>query len=311
MLNKSDHNVSFISLSNGKEIKMVEVGLHPHEVAISPDGQIAVVTNYGNRENAGSTLSVIDISKKQVINTIQLENGSRPHGIQFIDQQQVLVSTEGRSSVMRVNINTHEIEEIQTGQQVTHMIVHVPGEQLAFTANIGSGNVTVVDLKSGKKVTDITTGAGAEGIAYLKNQNEVWVTNRGNNTISVIDCKKLIVKETIETDEFPIRIKFTPTGKHALVSNANSATIQVIDTENYKPIKSIMVNAEEVENDGRLATTIGNGPIPVGILVHPSGKYAFVANTNADIITVLNLSDFTLAGRLNTRREPDGLAYIR
>jgi YVTN family beta-propeller protein len=50
--------------------------------------------------------------------------------------------------------------------------------------------------------------------------------------------------------------------------------------------------------------------VPVGILVHPDGRRAFVANTNADVVTVLDLEKNAVSGRLKAGKEPDGMAYV-
>ena len=55
----------------------------------------------------------------------------------------------------------------------------------------------------------------------------------------------------------------------------------------------------------------GRGPVPVGILLEPDGKLAFVANTNADLVTVIDLTTWKIAGRLTAGKEPDGLGYSR
>jgi len=53
----------------------------------------------------------------------------------------------------------------------------------------------------------------------------------------------------------------------------------------------------------------GTSPVPVGILVEPSGRYAYVANTQADVVTVLDLKEWRIADRLTAGKEPDGLGY--
>ena len=40
-----------------------------------------------------------------------------------------------------------------------------------------------------------------------------------------------------------------------------------------------------------------------------TGRYAFIANTNADVVTVLDLAKGAIAGRLTAGKEPDGLGY--
>lgn len=49
---------------------------------------------------------------------------------------------------------------------------------------------------------------------------------------------------------------------------------------------------------------------PVGILMHPNGQYAFVANSNADRVEVIDLKSLSVVSTIGTRRVPDGLAII-
>ena len=49
------------------------------------------------------------------------------------------------------------VRAIATGQEISHMVAVTPEGNRAFVANIGSGSVTVVDLQTGQKLTDIPT----------------------------------------------------------------------------------------------------------------------------------------------------------
>ena len=53
----------------------------------------------------------------------------------------------------------------------------------------------------------------------------------------------------------------------------------------------------------------GEWIFPVGILVRPDGRQAYVANTNADIITVIDLVDWKIIRRLTAGKEPDGMSW--
>ena len=44
--------------------------------------------------------------------------------------------------------------------------------------------------------------------------------------------------------------------------------------------------------------------------MHPNGLYAFVANSNADKIEVIDMKTFTLISTIGTGRVPDGLAFV-
>ena len=92
--------------------------------------------------------------------------------------------------------------------------------------------------------------------------------------------------------KFPIRLKFTPDGSQAWVSNAQSNTVAVFDAKTRQ-----------------LLDTIEVGEVPVGILMTPDGGRAFVANTNANQITVIDVPDRKVLRSFTTGTEPDGMAW--
>ena len=50
VLNKSEATASLIDLDSGRVAATVPTGQAPHEVAVSPDGRLALASNYGTRE---------------------------------------------------------------------------------------------------------------------------------------------------------------------------------------------------------------------------------------------------------------------
>jgi DNA-binding beta-propeller fold protein YncE len=56
-------------------------------------------------------------------------------------------------------------------------------------------------------------------------------------------------------------------------------------------------------------TQFGKSPVPVGILIEPSGRYAFVANTQADVGTVIDLKEWRIVDRFVVGKESDGLGH--
>lgn len=191
------------------------------------------------------------------------------------------------------------------------MVALAPGGNLAFVANIRSGTVNVIDLKEAKSIAVIETGSGAEGIDVSPDGSEVWVSNRADDSVSIINIGSLKVAQTLGLKSFPIRVKFTPDGKFALVSNARSGDVAVFDAKKRKEVRRIPMKLTATEgSEVRLfSNRFGDSPVPVGILIHPVGRFAYVANTNADIVTVIDLSSWEIVNRLKTGREPDGLGF--
>ena len=310
VLNKSEASMSLVDVASGETGDAWPTGDGPHEVAVSADGRTAVVCNYGT-ETPGSTLTVFDLSGQAAPRTLSLGELRRPHGIAFEDAEHVLVTVEVNRSIARVHLASGEVVDVlPTEQAISHMLVVTPDGSRAFVANIGSGSCTALDLATGEILAQIETGAGAEGIDVTPDGAEVWVTNRAANTISVIDAKSLEVVDQIDCATFPIRAKFTPDGKYALVSNAESGDVAVFDVEFREEIARIPMELTAKETEGRLfGDQFGESPVPVGILVRPDGARAYVANTNADIVSVLDLEHWKVVGRLQTGDEPDGLGW--
>lgn len=314
VLNKSDDTVSLVDLETKDIRATLPTGDGPHEVAVSPDGKTAVVSNYGDAQHPGNTLTVIDVPGKKVVRTIDLGNYSRPHGVAWLQGDDVAVTVEGSKALLVVSATEGKVKQaIATDQMGSHMVAISPKHRRAFTANIGSGTTTVVDLAANKRITDVATGKGAEGIAVAPDGSEVWVTNRDANTISVVDPATLEITATLEPGEVPIRVKFTPDGTRALISNARSGDVAVFDTVTRKLVDRIpmQVAGEKLpRSDTRpLVSQFGDGPVPVGILMPEPLSVAFVANTNADTVTVIDLETLQIVDRLKAGREPDGLGY--
>ena len=53
----------------------------------------------------------------------------------------------------------------------------------------------------------------------------------------------------------------------------------------------------------------GASSVPVGILVPPDGRHAYVAHANADVISIIDLAALAVTGELRAGREPDGMAW--
>ena len=311
VLNKSEATASLIDLASGSVAATMKTGEGPHEVAVSPDGKTAVAANYGTRESAGSSLTVIDVPGARVVRTIDLGEYKRPHGIQWLaDGKHVVVTAEENQALITVDVETGEVTgAVETGQRISHMVVVTPDGARAFVANIGSGSLTVIDLVAGKHLTDIETGQGAEGLAITPDGSEIWVTNRGDDNITVIDSASLETLATLASGSFPIRAEITPDGRHVLVSNARSAEVAVFDARDRREIRRFKMEHSAEDMEGRLFGSFGDSSVPVGIEIHPDGKTAYVANANADIVSIIDLTTWKTVGVLLPGREPDGLGY--
>jgi len=310
VLNKSEASASLIDLASGKEVARLPVGDGPHEAATSPDGRFVAVTNYGQK-TPGDSLSVIDVAQAKVLRTIALEGYQRPHGLQFLDPRRVIVTAEAQASVLIVDVVAGRIDKaIVTGQRVSHMVAAAPDGGRAFVANIGSGSVSVLDLREGAAVTHIPTGQGAEGVDVSPDGREVWVSNRGADTLTVIDAHGLQPLATLKAPGFPIRVRFDPAGARAFVTVPRDDALLVFDRRSRELERRIGLPAAAVQTEGRLlGAMFGRSTVPIGVATDGAGRRVYVAQANADQVAEFDVSGGTLLRTLPTGKEPDGLAW--
>lgn len=312
IVNKSDDTASILDVSSGAVRATVPVGRGPHEAEVLANGKVVAVSNYGTRENAGRSVTLINLDQGQAVGTIDLGEGARPHGMSSLPNGQLLVTAEGKKELLVVDpVGKKVVARFATGAEVSHMVVRTPDGKRAFVSNIGSGSITAVDLAGGKVLKQVPTGKGAEGIDIGPNGNEVWVTNRAEDTVSVIDSRTLALLATIKIASFPIRVKITPDGKRALVSCAQSGDVAVLDVAHRKEIRRVPIAQEAVSGaEKRLFSSMGKSPAPVGLLISADGKRAWVASTNADVISEMDLDSMAIVRRLKAGKEPDGMAGV-
>lgn len=316
VLNKSGDTAMAIDLKTGETEFTLPTGHGPHEVAVSPDGKTAVACNYGVRGKPGSSLTVIDLINRKIVETIDLGKYQRPHGILFLEgSSRFLVTSETQKALLLLDLKKKGKNKIlnafPTNQEISHMVAATPDGKTAFTANIGSGSISAIDLTGKKEPVIIPTGKGAEGIDVSPDGKEVWVTNRAEDSISVIDAASLKIKHTIKCSSFPIRAKFTPDGKQVLVSAARSGELVFFDAKSYKKLHRLAfkLQASDDSQSRLFKDQFKKSPVPIGILVHPNGNYAYVAAAYADNVAVVDIKKRTLLKWLATGKEPDGLGF--
>jgi len=299
ILNKSGNTAWQLNAKTGEKITEYNTGTAPHEVAISPDRNRAIITNYGD-DTPGNSLTIVDLQKQEVLKTISLGNYQRPHGVQwFSDGKRAIVTTEAQQSVVIVDIDSGEIvSKIKTGQQVSHMVALGDGEQIAYVTNLGSGSVSILNLATEKSTNIITTGDGTEGITPIPDKEEVWITNRSANTVSIWEPGNNTITETLDSSSFPIRAEVSNDGKLVAVSNAESSDVTIFDVANRKQIQKI--STVEGTQKG----------MPIGLTFSDDDSRLFVANSNIDQIAVIDTRSWKVIKQVDTGATPDGIAYF-
>ena len=295
VLNKTDSTLAFVDPTSLQVQAKIPTGNAPHEVAVSTDGKIALVANYGTGPDPGSTISIVDVAGRKELKRLALPV-LRPHGTYTIGSH-IYFTAEGSRVVARYDVASGAIDWISgTGANGTHMVVVTPNEKKIYTANIGSDSVSVIDLANAPRavpLTQIAVGKGPEGIDLAPNGSELWVAHRGDGELTVIDTTTDKVTQTVTTGtKMANRVKFTLDGKRVLISDVPSNQVLVYDAATRQLVKKIDTDAG-----------------PSGILIAPDGKRAFIACSNAGTVALLDLDTLTITSSVATGNQPDGMAW--
>ncbi|MFQ5881544.1 MAG: FG-GAP-like repeat-containing protein [Candidatus Methylomirabilales bacterium] len=112
----------------------------------------------------------------------------------------------------------------------------------------------------------------------------VYVTNREDDTVSVIDPNTNQVIDTVPVGHKPHGITLTPGGKEAYVANRNDNNVSVIQT-----------GTTPGSNTEILTIPVGQKPEGVGSAEVPNkGAKVFVANRNDDTVSVMDADPSSL-----------------
>ena len=301
--NKSDDTVWRISLEDGSRVEVVDSGPGPHEIAVAADGRSAVVTDYGQAQ-PGASLTVLDLAGGAP-RSIDLGRHGRPHGVRYLPGGEVLVTSEQSHALLRVDLGRGVVAQaIDIGGGIGHMVAVAGG--LAYVSKIEAGTVLRVDLSAGRVTHEVAAGAGAEGIEIAPD-GSVWVTNRADDTVTVHDPDTLEKLATLRSEGFPIRVAFTPDGRHGLVTNAMAATMTVFDAAARTPVAAVPLRPQGAESGQSM---LGQGPMPIGVVADPARPRAYVAISGGDRVAVIDTATWRVLDYWPTGRQPDALGIV-
>ncbi len=289
--NKGENSLSFVDLASGRELGRAPTGPMPHEIAVSPDGRQAAVVAYGGR-----SIDIFDVASRARLRSIDLAPNEGPHGLAWLGDGRILATTERSQSLTIVETGANDrVSAIATGQAGTHMVAVTPDRRRAFTANIAAGTVSVLDLASGRKLSDIAVGGRPEGIALTPDGRTLWVGDLAGARVQAYDAASLERLGEVATGATPIRVATSPDGRWIVTSNLGVGTLTVIDAHTRAAAREIRVSGEQEAGQ-------------VTILFSADGRRIYAAETGRNRIAEVDFESGRVLRRLPAGAQGDGLA---
>lgn len=299
--NKGEHTLGIIDPAAGRQIATVtETGITGHEVIASPDGELAFVPIYGNSGvglpgTDGSTLNVINLKEQKIIHTIDFGHGVRPHCPIFGPKDGLLyVTTELDNAITIVNPHTFQIVgKIPTGSKESHMLAISPDGRRGYTANVGPGTVSVLDIAARKTITVIPVTNHVQRISVSPDARWVFTSDTEKPRLAVINAKTNKVDRWIDLPGEGYGSASTPDGKWLLIAMPSANAVAVIDLAKLKVAKTIQVPAA-----------------PQEVLIQPDGRVGYVSCDQSQQVAAISLNDWTVK-LIDAGKSADGLAWAK
>lgn len=302
--NQGDRTVSLIDPAAGKTVATIDEdvpGQWGHEIAAASDGRTAYLPIYGNSGVGkpgidGSKLLVIDVAMGQVTGVINFGHGVRPH-LPVLDAAHGLlyVTTELDDAITVIDPKTLSIVgKVPTGQKESHMLAVSHDGSRGYTANVGPGTVSVLDLNGRKTLAVIPVAGQIQRIAISQDDRMVFTSDVAKPRLAVIDTAAQNVKTWVDLPDMGYGAAATHDGRWLLVAIPNKDEVAVVDLEKLQLARTILV-----------------GKSPQEILMRPDGQTAYVSCMGSGKVAMIDLATWKMDKLIDAGKGADGLGWAQ
>lgn len=298
--NKGDRSLSIIDPATGAQIAQVpENGVTGHEVTASPDGTLAYVPIYGDSGvgragTDGRQMVVIDLASRAIKGTLDFGKGVRPHDPVFNAKDGFLyVTTELDQTVTIVDPKSLQIVgSVPTGQPESHMLAISRDGRRGYTANVGPGTISVLDLEHRETLTIIPIAAKTQRITLSADDKFAFTADQTKPQLAVIDTATNKIARWVALPEIGFGAAPTADGRWLVVAMPKANKVAVVDLKTFAVAHVIDVPAAPQE--------------PV---MRPDGKMAYVSCDVSKKVAAIRTSDWKVDKLIDAGAGADGLAW--
>ena len=274
------------------------------------DGKTAAISVYGKTAEPGRQVLLIDAATGKTLSTVDLGEKSRPHGLDALKDGRLLVTAEGTRELALVDPKTAKVvADSDQPRRVAHGR-SVAGRQ-ARVGHLDHGRKRDGDRpRRGKDRHGHPDREGRRG--RRRHARRTGGLGREPEREHVVGHRRQVAQGG--RDDRGRRVS-DPRQVHAgrpdgVVAFTGSGDVGVFDRGKRTLVKRIPLGRNAVAgSESRVfQKTFGTSPAPVGILISPDGRHAWVAASHADVVSVINLDELKVDDAWPAGKEPDGLA---
>src|SRR3954451_6828390 len=286
----------------------LKTGSLPLNIAVSPDGRYAVITNNGiNRPS----FTVVDIANWTVKSTTPLD--SAWYGLVWNPDGTKLYSAGAAQN----NVQEFTFADGTITRARTFALPAVTGETFAgglsitndgrtlFASRVFAMTLSSIDLASGTVTRTVTLPSEPYTTLPSLDGRLVYVSMWGGASVQVYEAGSLILVDELPAGEHPNAMALSKDGRRLFVSCGSSAAVWVFDTFSREAIEQISSN---------LYPEAPPTSTPNSVAISPDGRTLLVANADNNAVAVVDISNgarSSVDGFIPTGWYPTGAVFSR
>jgi YVTN family beta-propeller protein len=232
----------------------------PVELAVTPNGRYAYVSNYSmygsgfggegtddcyQNQFGPSFLYRIDVAKLKIDDAIQV--GPVPKYVAITpDGRFVLVSNWCGYDLSIVSTRlARQVKKLPLGPYPRGIAI-APNGKNAYIAVMGSTNIARLDLQTWKISWLYGVGSGPRHLVVSPKGRWLYATLNGEGTVAKIDLRRGTVVRKVTTGSAPRSMAISPDGKALYVVNYFSNTVSKVRTGDMRVLQNVSVNSSPI-----------------------------------------------------------------
>ncbi|MBV9304030.1 MAG: YncE family protein [Acidobacteriaceae bacterium] len=229
----------------------------PYNMYYTPDGKYAIVM--AEREKR---IDFRDAQTMQVVNRVPVNCEGVNHGDFSIDGRYMIATCEFSNELIKVDVAEQKLlGHLKLDPKGMPQDCRIsPDAKVFYVANMEADGVHLIDGDAFKQIGFIKTGKGAHGLYFSRDSKYMYVSNRGEGSVSVLRLatRTVATKWTIPGGGSPDMGGVSADGEVLWLSGRYNSEVYAFDTAN-----------------GVLKARIKVGESPHGLCVYPQpGRYS-------------------------------------
>jgi YVTN family beta-propeller protein len=256
VLNDKGNSLTRIDPATGKPGETIRV-TDPYNMYYTPDGKYAIVVAEQQRR-----LNFLNPADMTLRHSLQVPCKGVDHMDFSADGRYLIASCEFGGSIIKVDVERQEVLGSLTLEPrgMPQDVKLSPDGAVFFVADMDADGVHLIDGEHLRQTGFLHTGKGAHGLYVSRDSKVLYVSNRGEGSVSVIDfaSRKEATKWRLPGGGSPDMGGVSADGKVLWLAGRYNSEVYAIDT-----------------SDGRLLARIPVGREPHGLCVYPQpGRYS-------------------------------------